>query len=442
MATQTEHLGEISARHEGAGPGTISSGKGDHGGVSYGTYQLSTNSGTLKEYLAQSSYKDSFRNLEPDTPAFNEKWRSLAAQDPEFGQDQADFIKTTHYDQQAQALKDDGLDLTGRGRAVHEALFSTSVQYRSLTKDIFEGGLKKTFGDHYDLSKLTDKDIVTAVQDYKIAHNDSLFRKSSSTVRAGTLARAGVEKDELIALAEGRPLPDLNARHSKSHDGGTLHLGSKGDAVETLQGQLAALGYTDQRGQPLQADRAFGPGTDHAVRAFQHDHHLTEDGKVGPATLKAINEAAQAQKQNSSQGPQTPGRLDHPDHPDHSFFQQARDHVFRLDRELGRTPDQQSSNVASALAVQARADGLQRIDQVALSPDGSRLWAVQSSPGQNNHFFDRQTSVPTTAVNMPMEQSAAQWPQAMQQFQQTQQLSHSQAQGQVQAQEQLTQGGR
>ena len=258
MAAQTEHLGEISARHEGAGPGTISTGKGDHGGVSYGTYQLSTNSGTLNEYLAQSSYKDSFKGLEPNTPAFNEKWKDLAAHNPAFGQDQADFIKTTHYDVQVQRLKNDGLDLSGRGHAVQEALFSTSVQYRGLTKNVFEGGLKEAFGDHYDLSKLSDKDIVTAVQDYKIAHNETLFRSSSPEVRASILDRAGIEKDELVALAEGRPLPELPAR-AHAHGGGALHLGSKGDAVGTLQGQLTALGYTDQHGQPLHADRSFGP---------------------------------------------------------------------------------------------------------------------------------------------------------------------------------------
>lgn len=52
------HMGQTSARYEssGIGPGTISSGKGDAGGVSYGSYQLSSKKGTLKEYLDQSAY--------------------------------------------------------------------------------------------------------------------------------------------------------------------------------------------------------------------------------------------------------------------------------------------------------------------------------------------------------------------------------------------------
>jgi hypothetical protein len=127
-------------------------------------------------------------------------------------------------------------------------------------------------------------------------------------------------------------------------------------------------------------------------------------------------------------------RLDNPSHPDHGLFQQARGHVHALDRQLGRAPDQHSDNLASAVTVSARADGLSRIDQVALSQDGSKLFAVQTPPGMRDHFFDKQTSVPTAAANTSMEQSASQWPQAMDKYQQ-----HEQAQGQQQAQAQQQQ---
>ncbi len=195
MANDAEYrLGEISERHEGAGPATISTGRGDHGGVSYGTYQLSTNTGTIGEYLDSSSYGDDFRGLTPNTPAFDEKWRTLANSDPEFGRDQTRFIKETHYDIEIQRLKNSGIDLTARGPAVQEALFSTSVQYRGLTKGIFERGLKSAYGDDYVLSQLSDKDIVVAIQDYKIAHNDVYFRSSSPKVRESILDRAANEK--------------------------------------------------------------------------------------------------------------------------------------------------------------------------------------------------------------------------------------------------------
>ena len=118
--------------------------------------------------------------------------------------------------------------------------------------------------------------------------------------------------------------------------------------------------------------------------------------------------------------PAPPLRLDDPHHPDHKLFEQARAQVAALDRKLGRTPDQHTDNLAAAAVVQARKDGLSRIDHVELSPDKSKLWAVQMPPGAKDHFHDRHSSIPTAAANTPMEQSAAQWPKAMQQFQDTQ----------------------
>lgn len=441
MTGQTSyHLGEISERYESAGPGTISTGQGDYGGASYGTYQLSTNQGTLAEYLAQSRYRDEFRDLEPNTPAFNATWRNLADQDPGFGQDQTDFIHDTHYSEQLNRLKSAGIDLSDRGPSVQEALFSTSIQYRRLTKNVFENGLKEVYGDHYDLTRLSDRDIVSAVQDYKLSHTEQLFQ-NSPRLWDQLRARATSEKDDLIALAEGRPLPERHALHPTHRGNGILRRGSNGEAVETLQGQLGSLGYGDRQGQPLEPDGSFGPATDAAVRAFQHDHNLSSDGVVGPATQRALNEQIQSLNQGTQQQPQTPGRLDNPNHPDHSFFLQTRAHVYRLDQGLGRTPDQQSDNIASALTVQARADGLQRIDQIALSTDGSRLWAVQMPSGRSDHLFDLRTSIPTSAVNVPMEQSASQWPRATQQFQEMQHQMQVQTRAQTQEQLQQTMQG-
>ena len=80
---------------------------------------------------------------------------------------------------------------------------------------------------------------------------------------------------------------------------------------------------------------------------------------------------------------------------------------------------------------------MQRIDQVALSEDASALWGAQRPPGARDHFFDKHCQVNTVqALNMPMEQSGAQWPQAMQQFQRQEQAQQQQVQQQSQAQQQ------
>lgn len=152
-------LGQTSARFEsgGAGADVISTGRGDHGGVSYGAYQLSSRQGTVQEYLANSRYGVQFKGLEPATPAFDARWRQIARTDPGFSHDQHEFIGRTHYREQMERLHRLGVDLHGRGRAVQDALWSTAVQFRGLTPRIVMGGLEQKSGSGHDVSRLTDR---------------------------------------------------------------------------------------------------------------------------------------------------------------------------------------------------------------------------------------------------------------------------------------------
>jgi len=153
------------------------------------------------------------------------------------------------------------------------------------------------------------------------------------------------------------------------------------------------------------------------------------DSSTQPATPHAFDHTADGPHQYQHV-PVAPQRLDDAAHPDHDMFQQARGHIVAIDRSLGRTPDGHTDQLASAAAVQARADGLQRIDQMALSTDGQRLWGVQVPQGRTDHLFDLRTSVPTSDAMTPMDQSGARWPQAMQQFEQTQAQQQQQSQTQ------------
>lgn len=64
----------------------------------------------------------------------------------------------------------------------------------------------------------------------------------------------------------------------------TVKLGSKGDAVKTLQTKLKALGYKDSKGNELSADGVFGANTEYALKNFQNAKGLTADGIAGPKT--------------------------------------------------------------------------------------------------------------------------------------------------------------
>ena len=67
----------------------------------------------------------------------------------------------------------------------------------------------------------------------------------------------------------------------------TLQKGSKGELVKYLQRALAEAGYDVGK-----IDGIFGSETLSAVRAFQSDHNLTPDGKVGKLTWAAIKALA------------------------------------------------------------------------------------------------------------------------------------------------------
>ena len=198
-------LGKTSQMFESGkgGAGTVSSGKGDFGGASYGTYQLSSKQGKVQDFLKSSKYGDQFAGLAPGSPEFNAKWKDVSKADPEFGNAQHDFIKKTNFDPAMEGLKKGGMDLSGRGAAVQDALWSTSVQFGAGSQKKGNGAIgmfQKALAGK-DISKMSDADITSAVQDYKIANNDKLFASSDDKTRKGTAIRAEEEKKRLAALA-------------------------------------------------------------------------------------------------------------------------------------------------------------------------------------------------------------------------------------------------
>lgn len=197
--TDPWRLGATSELYESGnrGAGAISSGKGDYGGASYGMYQFSSKQGTVQKFIKDAGYEELFEGKKVGSKEFNETWKNLAKYDPTFAAEQRSFVKREYYDKAQEQLKQRGLDMSGRGRAVQDAIWSTSVQFGA-------GGAADMMGKALagkDASKMSDAEIVSALQDYKIANNEKLFRSSSWRVRAGTLNRAESEKKRLVAMA-------------------------------------------------------------------------------------------------------------------------------------------------------------------------------------------------------------------------------------------------
>ncbi len=196
-----EKLGFISAKEEsgGRGAGTISSGKGDFGGVSYGTHQLSSRTGTLQKFLESSGYAAQFAGLTPGTKEFNEKWKALASSDKNFGAAQHDYITKTHFAPVAQAAKGMGIDVGNRG--IQEALYSLGVQHGP-------GGAKKILDRALagkEISKMTSTEILDAIykERGKTAATGELayFKSSSKDVQQSIMKRYERELDAVKKLS-------------------------------------------------------------------------------------------------------------------------------------------------------------------------------------------------------------------------------------------------
>lgn len=130
-------LGGLSTKFETGGRGstTVSGGVGDPGGVSYGSYQMTSlpNGGTVARFVAQPDFpfRNDFAGLTPGSTAFSAKWKDVAGRFPaNFKDAEHEFIKRTHYDPLCAKIEtDDGVDIAHCSHAMQDVIWSTAVQH-------------------------------------------------------------------------------------------------------------------------------------------------------------------------------------------------------------------------------------------------------------------------------------------------------------------------
>lgn len=196
-------LGAVSEQFEsgGRGVGTVSTGRGDYGGVSYGKHQLATNNGSMMNFLNSPEGKpflERFGGLAPGTSQFNSVYKDIAnTQGEAFDKAQSDYITRTHYAPLvAKTQNDVGIDLTKRGAGVKELLYSTAVQYGAGTSVISNALQGK------DVNAMSDDDLIKTIQDYKAATTGKYFKSSDAQTQQSVAMRAQNEKDVLLKVAE------------------------------------------------------------------------------------------------------------------------------------------------------------------------------------------------------------------------------------------------
>ena len=309
----------------------------------------------------------------------------------------------------------DMLDEYGKG--ISESHRLETIAILAKTANQMPGALK-TFqkvledGGNYENVLSTAKDIHRKLDYYDGPKAAAIAEKYRDTyadpAMAATIDRAHAKvRNANFNPSQSSNDPDI-AHALKAIDQGhrehqvVLHQGSHGKAVAELQNELAQLGLTDAHGRALEADGNFGPATRFALEAFQRSHGLQPDGLVGSRTADAVK---QTTLEPSTLAALT---LDQRQHPGHPMYQQALAGVSQLDATHGRLSDWRSFNLSGALAVAARREGLERIDQVILGEDACRAFAVQGE----SHSSQRQFASVDVAsgVNTPLAQSSLDWP--------------------------------
>lgn len=267
-------LGIVSKSEESGkgGVSTVSTGKGDKGGVSYGAHQLSSKTGSMTAYLQSpegAKYANEFQGMRPGSAEFSQKYKEVAARDGQaFAESQEGYITRTHYAPQERAVsKATGTDMSKRGRAVQEMLYSTGVQYGP-NSGVVSAALKGKA-----VANMSDNELIAAVQDYKAATVGRYFSSSSQDVQASIATRAAREKGKLLGIdqqeKEGKLVgsdPRKAAEMAKTQNASASEVATAqkapvGTMPTTLAGNAAAFGggNAEEEEEPVVAQAQPAP---------------------------------------------------------------------------------------------------------------------------------------------------------------------------------------
>jgi hypothetical protein len=203
---EPEQLGALSRKFESNGnPGAI--GFDTMGGYSYGSYQIASKVGRMKQFIdflsvhrpalavaLESAGGDEAAKAGSD--AFRAAWRTLAI-DPTFAAAQHDFIEESHYKPfKRQLLETLGLDLNARSKTLRDVAWSISVQHGPGSQ-IFARAL-----EGQAVGQLTDAEVIAKVYAER-RKTEKYFASSTEAVRIAVAAR--------FAQEESRALQQLQA---------------------------------------------------------------------------------------------------------------------------------------------------------------------------------------------------------------------------------------
>ncbi len=198
VPSQIWRLGRLSEQYEsgGRGPGTVSSGAGDPGGVSYGIYQLSSRAGLVADFLAHEGSAWTGELAEtPGSAKFSAVWQAIAARDGEaFAAAQHAYIERSHYRPAVTAvLAQSGLDIDKCDCAVRDVTWSVAVQHGGAVRILLAAVVQADAAPGRGAAGY-DRVLVEAIYAERSAYVAGLARRASNAA----------ERRVLLSLTSGR----------------------------------------------------------------------------------------------------------------------------------------------------------------------------------------------------------------------------------------------
>ena len=190
-------LGSLSAKYESNGnPGTIANTKGDLGGKSYGTYQLTANSGHAQKFANQ--YGGALKGLKVGSSAFDTAWKKEAQNNPDkFKQAQHSYIANAHYQPALNAFKSvTGITKTEKMPiAVQNMIWSIGVQHGA-------GGARNVFKNSGVKSSDSWETMIKKIYAERSKVN-IYFKNSTQAIKNGVANRFKNELNDALKQLKG-----------------------------------------------------------------------------------------------------------------------------------------------------------------------------------------------------------------------------------------------
>lgn len=238
-----KRLGHLSSKYETGGRGsvTVSSGKGDLGGVSYGSYQFTSRGGknsNVANFIKTlpPEWQKEFKGKEVNSPEFKQTWKNLASQNKDkFYEYEHKYINKNLYEPQLKKIKKSrGIDISSRSKALQNVVWSTAVQHGGGT-NVVTVAIDKLKAEG---KELTDENLISAIYGERGREDEEgnvvRFKSSSKEVQKGVKSRYKNEEKQALALLkqekQAKPgdklpaidLPDLGSSGSIFNAGGLL----------------------------------------------------------------------------------------------------------------------------------------------------------------------------------------------------------------------------